>query len=445
MKTKHLSPIIAALVLLAAGNSRLSIAFAQGSLTPPGAPAPTMKTLDQLDAKLEKRTPISSLPITITNAGSYYLITNVIGASATTGITISTNNVSIDLNGFTLQGVPTATTAVYIPNPCTNITLCNGAISGWGNNGVFAPTCYNMVCERLTIQGIANFGIQCLGSGRVEKCLVQTANATSFASVYVANTTVSDCTISAITSGGLNVDSNCVVTGCFVTAPNGNAIIAKDSSVSHCMGSGGGYGIYGHNCNISDCTAESVSSSGINASASTISRCMARSIGSFGIYATMCAISDCMVVNGSAGIHISYGTASGCTVQACTGRGIQAGNSTVSGCVVSGCTNSGIYALYSPCQILNNTCFGNNGSGNTNEAGIYVYASTNRIENNQVSGSGYAGISLTNTSSGNLVIRNTVTGNGSRNYVTNTVSAFGPIITSSGTITNLNPWANFSY
>ena len=33
-------------------------AFGQGALTPPGAPAPTMKTLAQIDAKLDPRTPI---------------------------------------------------------------------------------------------------------------------------------------------------------------------------------------------------------------------------------------------------------------------------------------------------------------------------------------------------------------------------------------------------
>jgi hypothetical protein len=42
--------------------------LAQGSLTPPpGAPAPTMKTLDQIEA----RTPISSAPFTISAPGSY--------------------------------------------------------------------------------------------------------------------------------------------------------------------------------------------------------------------------------------------------------------------------------------------------------------------------------------------------------------------------------------
>ena len=42
------------LLLAAVFNASLSTVFAQGSLTPPGAPAPTMKTL----AQIEPRTPI---------------------------------------------------------------------------------------------------------------------------------------------------------------------------------------------------------------------------------------------------------------------------------------------------------------------------------------------------------------------------------------------------
>ena len=72
--------------------------IAQGSLTPPGAPASTMKSLDQIEA----RTPISSVPYTISSPGSYYLTANL---NVTTGdaITIAANGVALDLNGFTLS------------------------------------------------------------------------------------------------------------------------------------------------------------------------------------------------------------------------------------------------------------------------------------------------------------------------------------------------------
>src|SRR5436190_2248196 len=91
----HLSLITIQLVAATA-------AFAQGSLTPPGAPAPTMKTLDEIDAKLEKRTPISSVPFTISASGSYYLTGNL-AVTTGTAITISADNVTLDLNGFTIS------------------------------------------------------------------------------------------------------------------------------------------------------------------------------------------------------------------------------------------------------------------------------------------------------------------------------------------------------
>src|SRR5207248_2233857 len=109
---QRISNLLTVAAALGCLNFTTITAHAQGSLTPPpGVPAPVMKSLDQIEA----RTPlIPGAPgvsyanglYTITQPGGYYLtgnltMTNKTGASF---ITLATNNVTLDLNGFTLFG-----------------------------------------------------------------------------------------------------------------------------------------------------------------------------------------------------------------------------------------------------------------------------------------------------------------------------------------------------
>lgn len=71
---------------------------AQGPLAPPGAPAPTMKSL----AQVEPRTIITAIPYTITQPGSYYLATNL--SSTGHGLIIRADYVTVDMMGFSLSG-----------------------------------------------------------------------------------------------------------------------------------------------------------------------------------------------------------------------------------------------------------------------------------------------------------------------------------------------------
>src|SRR5262249_51241586 len=83
---------------------------AQGTLTPPGAPASTKKPLHQL----QPRTPVyathtpgdTDILFKITQPGSYYLTGNVTGVNAKHCVEIASSGVTLDLNGFDLVGVP---------------------------------------------------------------------------------------------------------------------------------------------------------------------------------------------------------------------------------------------------------------------------------------------------------------------------------------------------
>lgn len=118
--------------LLLAATLLPQLIFAQGSLTPPGPPAPSMKTL----AQIEPRTAISALPFAINQPGSYYLTTNLTGVSGQSGIIVQARNVAIDLNGFEFVGVGGAASGIFAAPSLTNLVVRNGTIRNWPNHGL---------------------------------------------------------------------------------------------------------------------------------------------------------------------------------------------------------------------------------------------------------------------------------------------------------------------
>ena len=157
-------------------NSQLATTHAQGSLTPPGAPAPTMKTLDQIEA----RTPVDALhtpgdfssQFSISQPGAYYLTTNLLGVSSKYGIQIVTNNVTLDLNGFSLLGTSSSLNGIFSFTNYSNLTVRNGTISGWGTgwNGIRFHG-RNATLEHLNVSG-NSFGIQCGDGSVIRDCVI---------------------------------------------------------------------------------------------------------------------------------------------------------------------------------------------------------------------------------------------------------------------------------
>jgi hypothetical protein len=276
MNRKLLALVV--LVIVSALGGQFSNLLAQGSLTPPGAPAPTMKTL----AQIEPRTPISFAPFTITAPGSYYLTTNVT-VSGGDAVTIAADEVTLDLNGFSISSTAASAngTAVLLSGGRANVTVLNGFIRGNVTNngsGVFtgsgfdsgifytAPIPINIRVTGISVSGCLTYGIH-VGVNQYEtvvaSCTVNSAGSYGIVADTVADSIAFACGDDAIFASQAS--------RCHGMSFNGTGIRAK--SVQNCYGatSGNGGGISASTA--ANCYGQSFSSAGYGLGAVVAENC----------------------------------------------------------------------------------------------------------------------------------------------------------------------------
>jgi parallel beta-helix repeat protein len=116
-----------------------------GNLEPPSGPAPSMKTLQEIYDKVAGGTEITSLPYTISSPGFYYITQDLTSPEGSHGITITVDNVTLDLMGFSLIGPEGSGNfdGVHMAwrsnNEIRNGTVMNfprtGILNEWGGGG----------------------------------------------------------------------------------------------------------------------------------------------------------------------------------------------------------------------------------------------------------------------------------------------------------------------
>src|SRR5205085_4982564 len=116
-----------------------SSSFSQGSLTPPGAPAPVFKTLQQVEPRIDlQNAPAGAVDSSnanyqfiINQSGSYYLSANL-GVTKTNGIQINAEGVTLDLNGFTISRASAGGgDGVQVSVEAHRANLLHGSIKGF--------------------------------------------------------------------------------------------------------------------------------------------------------------------------------------------------------------------------------------------------------------------------------------------------------------------------
>jgi len=349
MKTRNLLQCACVALLVYSAIRNPQPARAQGALTPPGAPAPTMKTLDQVEPRIPigtSTTPGDAMAVfVITNSGSYYLTGNVYGQSNKCGIVIAADNVTLDLCGYALIG--TVTNSLDGIRPSGNrstIRIRNGLITGWGGKAI-----------------------------------------NSFVFGFPDDDTLSRCVYEDL-----------------VAYDNGGGISAGySSSIYRCVSRsnrGLGIGLSNNSGVCRDCVADSNEGDGIScAEGATVIHCSVQANAGIGIYCgnSQHTIIGCTVRNNGGGGISAWGTLiRDCTIDRNTGYGVKI----VFDCVIEGCSigrtqGSGIAGQNIGGSGNSRIC-GNNIHDNTvgislaNNPGNFIYRNTLRNTTNLDVGTG---------------------------------------------------------
>ncbi len=156
------------LILAALSSLGRSAAFA-GDLNPPLGPiGPT----DRIP--LNART--VSFPFVINSSGSFVLTSDLVGIAGQHGIVVVADDVSIDLDGFSVIGIAGSRSGIFVSGVRRNIVVINGIIRGWGSQGLDASKSENCRLSGLVTAENEGDGLR-IGSVSLVKELTSAGNA----------------------------------------------------------------------------------------------------------------------------------------------------------------------------------------------------------------------------------------------------------------------------
>ncbi len=374
--------------------------FAQGDLTPPGPPAPTFRTLQQVEPRIPingTTTPGDASSIyKITVPGSYYLTENITvtirpGSAKQTAIEVAASNVTIDLNGFRINGNGAANSVngIEIPAAFRDVSVRNGNIVNCGVDGLHGTGAQGLTIENVVADNNGTTGIVTGDHSSVRNC--KAANNGSIGISVTSNCTVTDSQVRGNPKVGIAALVQCVISRCTVADANaGDGILAESF------------------CVVDHCTVNNAYQWGIR----TVQRP---------------TISDCNV---SGCGHVDVNGVSGGVLLHFAGL---LRHSSISfnrvGVEILGSSDGG------GCVVLENEIDSNTGGG------VDCLSGGNRIDGNLIGYNG--GPSVRTHESGNVIVRNHLIGVamalGGKDMV-------GPVVSGTGSISGLaggaNPWAN---
>jgi hypothetical protein len=372
-----------------------------GPLNPPAGPVTsTFKTLGEVEPRIAinaENTPgdLDSV-FRIEQPGSYYLTGPMVGVAGRSTIEIATSRVTIDLNGFSVEGVTDSQAGIRTSGPQFDVAIRNGSVRGFQD------------------------GIDFLNGGPGALFHIENIHASANAGVGIrvgANSTLRQCTSSGNFLGGFVIGEGSIVDSCIARANN----LPGFQTESGCI--------------LTNCVSTRNGNHGfVVLGGGTLRNCIAYFNSGDGISATV------------------SGTMTECVSRNNLSNGILAAGWRVERCTTSGNTLDGVRMTGSGAVL--NCLSENNGPGVDVGAGIRVTGTDVRVEGNACNIND-RGVQV--DGAGNIVFRNTCSGN-TTDWVFVANNVFGQIVdrrtpgslavngfSATGTAGSTDPNANISH
>jgi hypothetical protein len=217
-------------------------------------------------------TEIKSLPYTITKSGLYYITKNL--TSASTGITVNSDNVFLNLNGYTIKGPGTGGGYGIFAQDRYNISIVNGIVRDFGLSGILLSN-----SSQSDIRAPHRIkGIQASHNGQ--------------AGIVGWSSTVIDCTSNYNGWQGIFVDSGSVL-NCTANKNGDVGIKVQSGTIVNCSANDNTTGIAAHSGTIASCIATNNDQQGIWLMNSTVVNSTSNYNGDDGIWVRSCTVANC--------------------------------------------------------------------------------------------------------------------------------------------------------
>lgn len=224
--------MLAGLGGLAAGALLASSANA-GPLTPPPGPIKSTPGPEPRIAVNAQNTPGDATHLfRISQPGSYYLEANILGQPGLNAIAIEANNVALDLNGFSIVGVPGSRSAIRIIQSSSHLTIRNGSIRFWPEHGIEVvnpETSVNALIESLIVAEIGLIGVMAQDRATIRNCIMERCGSDGIRARSDAN--VSECVLFGNIGRGIQAGDCAIVRRCSVRENTGAGIVVGVSSI----------------------------------------------------------------------------------------------------------------------------------------------------------------------------------------------------------------------